>query len=58
MDIWVKKGDWIRVTEGTFENHQGVVDSVDEQSGRVSVIIEIFGRPTLVEVMHWQLEIL
>jgi transcriptional antiterminator NusG len=32
------------------------VDTLDEASGKVKVIIEIFGRPTEVELEHWQVE--
>lgn len=50
------KGDLAKVTEGSFENFEGVVDSVDEHRGMVTVLLTIFGRSTPVEVEYWQLE--
>lgn len=52
----VAVGDHVKVKEGAFESFEGVVDSVDGTTGKVKVIIEIFGRPTEVELEHWQVE--
>jgi transcriptional antiterminator NusG len=49
-------GDAVKVKEGAFENFEGKVDSLDETTGRVKVMIEIFGRSTEVELEHWQVE--
>lgn len=51
-----KVGDRARIKEGTFENFEGDVDSIDEANGRVTVMINIFGRSTPVELEHWQIE--
>ena len=51
-----KPGDRVRVKEGYFENFEGEVETVDEASGRISVIINIFNRSTPVELEHWQVE--
>jgi transcriptional antiterminator NusG len=56
LNIRVKKGDRVKINEGTFENFEGEVDSINDASGRVIVIINIFGRPTPVELEHWQIE--
>jgi transcriptional antiterminator NusG len=52
------KGDRVKIKEGTFENFEGEVDGIDEGSGRVTVMINIFGRSTPVELEHWQIETL
>ena len=52
----VAVSDHVKVKEGAFESFEGVVDSMDELTGKVKVIIEIFGRPTEVELEHWQVE--
>jgi transcriptional antiterminator NusG len=52
----VSVGDVVKVKEGAFESFEGTVDSMDETTGKVKVIIEIFGRPTEVELEHWQVE--
>lgn len=49
-------GDKVKINEGTFENFEGEVGSIDEGSGRVSVMINIFGRSTPVELEYWQIE--
>lgn len=49
-------GDRVRIKEGTFENFEGDVDDVDEANGRMTVMINIFGRSTPVELEHWQTE--
>ena len=51
-----KAGDRVRVKEGYFQNFEGDVELVDETHGRVTVMINIFGRPTPVELEHWQME--
>ena len=40
----VEVGDVVKVKEGPFESFEGTVDSLDETSGKVKVMIEIFGR--------------
>src|SRR5258708_6726982 len=49
-------GDRVKIKEGTFESFEGSVDTVDEASGRVNVLIEIFGRSAPVELEYWQVE--
>lgn len=49
-------GDRVRVKEGYFENFEGDVEVIDEANGRVTVMINIFGRSTPVELEHWQIE--
>lgn len=49
-------GDRVKINEGTFENFEGDVDTIDEASGRVTVMINIFGRSTPVELEYWQVE--
>jgi transcription termination/antitermination protein NusG len=58
LKISCKPGDRVKITEGTFENFEGDVDSIDEQNGRVTVMINIFGRSTPVELEYWQIEAL
>ena len=52
----VQVGDTVKVKEGAFESVEGSVDALDETSGKVKVMIEIFGRSTEVELEHWQIE--
>ncbi len=54
--IKFKPGDRVRVKEGYFQNYEGEVSNIDERNGRVTVMINIFGRPNPVELDHWQVE--
>src|SRR5262245_5624303 len=51
-----KTGDHVRVKEGYFQNFEGDVHAIDQAHGRVTVMINIFGRATPVEIEHWQIE--
>lgn len=57
LKIGFKTGDKVKINEGTFENFQGEVSAIDEASGRVTVMINIFGRSTPVELQYWQVEL-
>jgi transcriptional antiterminator NusG len=56
LDIKFSEGDRVKIKEGNFENFEGEVSAVDEASGRVTVMINIFGRSTPVELEYWHLE--
>ncbi len=51
-----QKGDRVKIKEGSFQNFEGSVDTIDEQKGIVTVLLTIFGRATPVDVEYWQLE--
>lgn len=56
LRINFKKGDRVKITEGTFENFEGEVEQIDEANGRVTVMLSIFGRSTPVDIEYWQIE--
>ncbi len=56
LKISFKVSDRVKITEGTFENFEGEVAGIDEANGRVTVMINIFGRSTPVELEYWQIE--
>ncbi len=56
VKIQFSAGDVVKIREGTFENFEGTVEGIDEHNGKISVLIEIFGRSTPVELDHWQVE--
>lgn len=56
LKIGFRLGDQVKINEGTFENFEGEVSKIDETSGKVEVMINIFGRSTPVELEYWQIE--
>jgi transcriptional antiterminator NusG len=56
LKIAFKNGDRVKVKEGNFESFEGEVDTIDETNGHVTVMINIFGRSTPVELEYWQIE--
>ncbi|MEE2639575.1 MAG: transcription termination/antitermination protein NusG [Planctomycetota bacterium] len=51
-----KVGDQVRVNEGNFQSLEGGVETIDESNGRITVMLNMFGRPTPVQLDHWQVE--
>ena len=56
LKVGYQVGQEVKVKEGPFETLEGVVDNIDLASGRVTVILSIFGRSTPVELEYWQIE--
>ncbi|MEQ8837349.1 MAG: transcription termination/antitermination NusG family protein, partial [Lacipirellulaceae bacterium] len=56
LNIPFKLEEAVKVKEGTFEGFEGNVSEIDDQSGKVIVMINIFGRSTPVELEYWQIE--
>jgi transcriptional antiterminator NusG len=56
LKINFRKGDRVKINEGTFENFEGEVEQIDEANGRVTVMLSIFGRSTPVDIEYWQIE--
>jgi transcriptional antiterminator NusG len=56
LKIGFKEGDRVKIKDGTFENFEGDVDSIDQTNGQVTVMINIFGRSTPVTLEYWQIE--
>lgn len=54
--VMFEKDDSVRVIEGPFENFVGVVEEVNEEKGKLKVMVTIFGRATPVELDFLQVE--
>lgn len=52
----VEMGEQVKVKDGPFQGFEGVIDALDETTGKLKVIMEIIGRSTEVELDHWQVE--
>lgn len=49
-------GDNVTVLDGPFANYDGLINSIDEDKGKVKVLITIFGRETPVELEFTQVK--
>jgi len=49
-------GDHVRVVDGPFSAFSGVVDEVNNERGKVKVMVSIFGRATPVELDFLQVQ--
>ncbi len=49
-------GDNVVVLDGPFVNYDGIISTIDEDKGRVKVLITIFGRETPVELEFTQVK--
>jgi transcriptional antiterminator NusG len=56
VKIEVDKNDTVKITDGPFENFEGVVEEVHPGKGQVRVMVTIFGRETPVDLEYWQVE--
>ncbi len=56
LNIKFNVGDKVKVKDGNFESFEGDVDTIDESSGKITIMLSIFGRSTPVELEYWQVE--
>ncbi|MFT7184623.1 MAG: transcriptional antiterminator NusG [Oceanicoccus sp.] len=48
--ISLNKSDLVMILDGPFATYEGVVNEIDEEKGKVKIMISIFGRETPVEL--------
>jgi transcriptional antiterminator NusG len=54
--IDVSVGDPVRVTDGPFRDFEGKISEIDEERGKIKVLVAIFGRETPVELDYLQIK--
>ncbi|MFH0852032.1 MAG: transcription termination/antitermination protein NusG [bacterium] len=54
--IDVAVGDPVKITDGPFKDTDGKISEIDEERGRVKVLVSMFGRETPVELDFLQIK--
>ncbi len=54
--IDVAVGDAVKITDGPFKDFDGKVSNVDEEKGKIKVLVSMFGRETPVELDFLQIK--
>ncbi|MBI2450614.1 MAG: transcription termination/antitermination protein NusG [Candidatus Nealsonbacteria bacterium] len=54
--IDVQIGEAVKITDGPFKDFDGKVSEIDEQRGKVKVLVNMFGRDTPVELDSLQIK--
>ncbi len=54
--IDVTVGSQVRITDGPFKNFEGKISDIDEERGKVKVLVNMFGRETPVELDFLQIK--
>lgn len=54
--IDVKGGDLVRIMDGPFKDYEGKVSEIDDEKGKVKVLVSIFGRETPLELDFLQIK--
>jgi transcriptional antiterminator NusG len=49
-------GQAVRIVDGPFTDFEGVVDEIDQERGKVRVLVSFFGRETPIELDFMQIE--
>lgn len=54
--IDVSAGDIIKIVDGPFKDFDGKIDSIDEEKGKIKVLVQMFGRETPIELDFLQIK--
>jgi len=56
INLDLRIGDLVKVTDGPFKDYDGKISEIDEEKGRIKVMVPIFGRETAVELDSLQVK--
>lgn len=54
--IEVNIGDPVKITDGPFKDFDGKVSEIDQERGKIKVLVNMFGRDTPVELDSLQIK--
>ena len=57
VEVLYKVGDRVRINDGPLESFTGVVEEIDAEKNKVTVVVSMFGRETPVEMELEQVEV-
>ena len=57
IEVRYKVGDRVRINDGPLESFTGVVEEIDGEKNKVTVVVSMFGRETPVEMELEQVEV-
>lgn len=52
----VKIGDVVKITDGPFKEFEGNINAIDEEKGKIKILVSMFGRETPVEIDYLQIK--
>ncbi|MDD3958008.1 MAG: KOW motif-containing protein, partial [Candidatus Izemoplasmatales bacterium] len=53
-----KIGQNVKVADGPFSGQMGMIDTIDDEKGKLVVLVDMFGRKTPVELDFAQIEVI
>lgn len=56
FNVDLKIGDLVKVVDGPFKDYDGKIAEIDEEKGRIKVLVPIFGRDTALELDSLQVK--
>jgi transcription termination/antitermination protein NusG len=56
LKVNFRTGQKVRITDGPFSDFMGLVDKIDTERAKVTVLVSFFGRETPVELDFLQVE--
>jgi transcriptional antiterminator NusG len=56
MDIPYVLGESVKVIDGPFNNFNGIIENINEEKKKLTVMVKIFGRKTPLELNYMQVE--
>ncbi|HXF44266.1 MAG TPA: transcription termination/antitermination protein NusG [Candidatus Paceibacterota bacterium] len=52
----LKVGETVKIIDGPFKDHDGKIAELDDERGKVKVLVPVFGRDTMVELDTLQVQ--